>query len=194
MQIQTRLSTNSEGAVSPRLYFTQAAWRRLSAYVQASSPNEVSGFAHVTYTTSGCFVVREADDVFITEQTVTPGSADVTGNTYARALHSAIKAGRSEESMRLQWHSHGLGGAYHSATDMRNIESYGYMQWFISLVTNRDGGVVARLDHYQPHRLGAPMEVFLIDHSAEEEAEFVRSQISDLVTVVKPKRGAAAKH
>lgn len=143
----------------PRLVINEPAWNMIRAYTRINN-TEINGFCFVTVIDGGrTFFVASPDDVLITEQTVTVGSAEATGDGYAHAFHDAIVAGRADQ-LRIQWHSH-PGDVYFSTTDLDNIEDMGGagVEWFISLVVNRDDEMRARFDAFRPVRFGGEMQV-----------------------------------
>jgi len=187
MTLRSRLAHASDcNHTGSQLHFSREAWKKLQAYATTSAPNEINGFGLVTLE-NGVFRVSLPSDVFITEQTVTPSAANVTGRAFAKAQYRADQAGRSND-LRLQWHSHVYGQAYHSDTDMNNIEDYNYMDWFISLVTTVHGEVTARLDTFRPFRLGAQMQIWVHDEVDEGLMADIENDVDALVTVTKPPR------
>lgn len=143
----------------PTLLFAQDALDMINYYVNAPQDTEVSGFAYVRRIDgTNTYFVACADDVFITEQVVTPGSAHIDGHAVARAFERAVEQGRQDE-LRLQWHSH-PGDSYFSPTDMANVANFGNtFEWCIHVVTNRWGEMHARFDAYRPVRVGVEIEV-----------------------------------
>lgn len=178
------------GQVIPRLLLSQGALDMLDAYVNTPAKTEINGFAYVKQLTDrSTFFVGSASDVFITRQTVSVGGADVDGGDYALALDQAVQDGRVAE-LKLQWHSHPR-DAYFSATDLGNIENFGAAgaEWFISLVTNREGDIHARLDMFRPVRFGAEMEVRLYRTADQELVDRAKTEVEALVTTVSTGRG-----
>lgn len=185
MWASSRMSTSEEqGIIVPPLLIDRIAWARMQAYVKAVGPVEINGFGYVASFPNHYLLT----DVFITKQVVTDGTADTAYAAFGMAQYHAMQGGM-EDQLRLQWHSHVYGDAYHSATDMRSIEHFGQsgMEWFISLVTNHHGDVTARMDLFRPMRIGAPMEVTVVDPVNTDLETVVRGEIEDLVTV-KPKK------
>ena len=177
----------AENLVVPRLALSRAAYDMMLCYARAAGTTEVSGFAYIRLE-DGVFVVTTADDVFITRQRVTPHTADVHENTFAQAVYQAAKQGRSDD-LRLQWHVH-PDKVYHSATDMASIMAFKHagMQWFISVVLNREGRICARYDIFRPVHIGAEMEITLYDTPDPVSVARARADIDALVTVVPPPR------
>ena len=176
------------GVCAPTLFIGQAAWDMLQAYVNGVGESEINGFGYVTHNTAdGNFYWVTADDVFITKQKVTQGTADVTGADFSKALYQAMLTQR-EDHLHVQWHSHVWGEAYHSSKDTATIAAYGRagMTWFISVVTNKHGNVTARLDRFRPHRMGVPMQVTVLSEIEPGMLDRARADIEALVTIKEP--------
>ena len=190
------MSPREPKVIMPRLVLHEDAWNMIQAYVRTNPDTEINGFCYVRYVAGhNLFFVASSDDVFITEQTVSPHSADASGVGYAKAQYNAVMAGREDE-LRLQWHKHPH-DVYCSPTDMRNIENFGLTgEWIISLVVNIQGEMHARFDAFQPARFGGEMEVTihrvirpdLTDRAAREAAELVTIKQPPATVVTRPAR------
>lgn len=190
MQIDTVLSTpGADAGVAPRLLIGRSAWLKMRAYALEVRDSqgynvEINGFGYVERLSDGSYWCGDENDVFITKQIVTAGAADTADRAHAKAEYHAIKAGRAHQ-LRMQWHSHVWGRAYHSSTDKAAIENYGPhgVHWFISVVINNDGKVTARFDLFKDFRIGAPMEVILVDFFPDDLVSQIRDEIDERVTV-----------
>jgi proteasome lid subunit RPN8/RPN11 len=154
-----------DGANPPRgpvLYAHPEAWQTIVSLVQ-ECPIEVSGFALIKRESPRRLVLASAEDVFIIDQVATGGSVDSTRANVNLALDRADALDRGNE-MRLQFHGH-PGDAYFSATDMGNIENYGHCggTWMVSIVFDRTGGYVARLDMFSPMRSSTELQIRPLD-------------------------------
>lgn len=195
MQLQHPLTTprpSPDTVVAPQLLLEQSALDMIATYVNTAPGTEISGFAYVKKLPgSNVYYVATADDVFITEQLVTAGSAHVDGGAYALALDRAMDEERDDD-LRLQWHSH-PSDVYFSPTDRTNIEVFGQTaEWFISLVTNRQGELRARFDSFRPVRIGVEIEVVVYRIANPAMTERARADVTALVHQPKPilpKRG-----
>lgn len=149
-----------DSARQPILWVDPGAWAKLMMYV-TECPVEVNGFGYLqVIEPTRDLLLASPDDIFITHQVVTAGSAEAHRDTVALALDRAAQAGRSRE-MRFQWHSHVDMGAYHSLVDMDAIDGYGEAgsQWMVSMVLNRRGEHATRMDVYTPFRMGMEIPV-----------------------------------
>lgn len=173
----------TQGIPAPRLLIEQAAWEKLHLYITRSGQYEINGFGYISRVNDD-FVVSSADDIFITPQVVSFGSAIVDGKAFARAAYQATIADRLND-LRLQWHSHVNFEAYFSGTDTGTIESYGAagMEWFISLVANVRGDVSARVDVYRPLRLSLPLSVVVFPKHDKSLVNRIDEEIANLVSI-----------
>jgi hypothetical protein len=179
---------NTTNLIVPRLLLAQGALDMIATYVTSKPDSEINGFAYVCQQSADVFYVASATDVFITQQTVGTGSAHVSGTAYALAVDRAAQDDRIKE-LRLQWHSH-PGDAYFSSTDMANVENFGAAgaEWFISLVTNREGDIHARFDMYRPVRFGAEMVVGVYRSANQALRDRAAADIATMVTTIKAPR------
>lgn len=89
-------------------------------------------------------------------------------------LESLERAGKDINKLRLQVHSHGLAKAFFSGEDIRTIcEGYS-CDWMISMVGDRSGMLLARLDIFEPVPLSLALPIFVepsVDQFTPEEKE-----------------------
>ncbi len=184
----------TETARTPALLIARSAWDKIMGYT-TQCPIEVNGFGYLKVVDQYTLLLGSADDVFITPQVASIASADVDGTAVALAFDQAFRAGRGQQ-LRLQWHSHVDLAAYHSGTDMRTIDSYasGGATWMVSMVVNRRGERVARLDIYNPFRTGYLIPVREYVELDEELLAACRGElltnVRHEVPVGKPRGGA----
>lgn len=138
---------------TPTLWVSQRNWQKLMAYVQLC-PVEINGFGYIDPAPGGF----ELSEVFILEQQVTAGSAEIDAAVVARHMTGMIRRGENTGRMRFQWHSHVNMPAYFSGTDLGNIEAYS-SDWMISLVTNKQGEYSLQLDVFRPFRVWTPVDL-----------------------------------
>lgn len=171
--------------VVPQLIFTSSDYDTMVTYAQSITPKEVNGYGLVDQVARDQFVVCQSS-IFITDQVVTPVSANTTAVGNAYAGNRADEAGKT---LGMQWHSHGASSAYSSPTDLKTADSYGKVgtiDWMIWVVINDRGDVVARLEQYKPIRIGVPMTVIVVPDNHQQLLEQVRSDITRHVRVETP--------
>jgi hypothetical protein len=115
--------------------------------------NEVGGMGYVSFDPE----TREfyVDEVFLVPQEVSGGHVTITGEAVAYGMEKAFADGRLED-LRFSWHSHNNMQVFWSNTDEGGINSYlrGGAPWLLSIVTNNDAHMLARLDTVQSAPLG----------------------------------------
>ncbi len=164
----------------PQVWIKHDAWLRMQAYVNLCA-QEINGFGLVSQLDGGVFLI---DEVFITEQTVTRGSADADPADMHKVMFEMIQQGLDFERLRCQWHSHVTGETRFSGTDTTTIERF-QAPWWISLVLNQFGHVGCRLDFFEPAGFGLnlPLRV-LVPGLTTEELEGLMADMEEKVTVL----------
>jgi hypothetical protein len=68
---------------------------------------------------------------------------------------------------------------------MEDVENFGVagVEWFIRLVTNRDGDIRARFDRYRPERYGTEMDVVLYREPPQQLQQYVKAKVDKHVTI-----------
>lgn len=105
---------------------------------------EVGGVGYCTADEDGNVVV---DHVFLLPQEVDSGSVEFAPDATAIAIERSYLDERAED-LRFSWHSHGELDTFWSNTDDSAIEKYleGGAEWLVSLVVNRKGSRLGRID------------------------------------------------
>lgn len=160
----------------PTLYIKDDVYRRLMLYTDLCR-YEISALGCVTRV-GGTFVV---DELHLLDQQVTAGSTDLSTDGVSTFLYEYVKAGKDPERIKFWWHSHAHMGAFWSGTDEATIERFNNM-WMISMVSNKRGEYLARLDVFDPlrHTVELPM-VVQYDVRTMQEREEVDKEIAGKV-------------
>lgn len=189
--MQSALSTpfwpkGSPVVVTPTLLIEPKDYLKIIAYAQETNPAEINGYALVRKVRSNLFKV-DTDTVFITDQLIEVGHVNTTPQGVMQANRLYMDADDGVEL--LQWHSHGPINAYHSSEDLRTADNFGrgsVNPWRIWVVVNASGEFVARLEQYQPIRIGVPMEVVMVPDDYDNVARIVRDDVARHVTDAPP--------
>lgn len=124
----------------------QRLWNRLFHYAK-SVETEISGFGTVVLTGGGLRVT----DLFLLPQAARSNSVVIEAETIGKFLYAFMQQGGDPEELRLHWHSHGRFSVAWSQQDERTIkELTGMAGAFVSLVVNRWGDYLCRLDQHNP--------------------------------------------
>jgi hypothetical protein len=141
-----------------KIKLTKNATMKLRTYVKYAD-GEVSGLGTVDVA-GGDFMV---DDVCIFEQTASAVHTELSQAALAKFMHEKMKAGEDVSRYMLWWHSHGDMDVFYSSTDTGTLDGQeGSTPWLLSLITNKQGEYVGRLDVYEPVHI-------YIDVSVSEE-------------------------
>ena len=133
-----------ETGIDRNLILTTEAHETIKYYTQ-KCPWEIGMFGYVSETPGGFLV----DEVFLVKQEVTGGSVDFTDEGLTYAIERASQDNRLSD-LRFCCHSHVNMGAFWSGTDEGMIEGFnnGMTEYLVSMVTNKKGESLARVDYY----------------------------------------------
>ncbi len=128
----------------PSVCISSEAARKLQLY-QILCPFEISGLGEIEVLPSGFLV----EDLFLLKQRCHHAYTELLPEGTARFLISMIEQGKDPAKLKLWWHSHSEMDVFWSPMDdytARGFEN----DYMLSLVTNKAGEYLCRLDLYQP--------------------------------------------
>ena len=130
----------------PAIFITARTFHRLKLLVRLC-PAEIAGLGYVAPHPKG-FLIQ---DLFVLPQRVTDFDAELEPEALFGFLTQFVADGGDPSSLKLWWHSHVDGELYWSETDLGTIERFPGNQ-MISIVGNRKGELLCRLDLFAPRR------------------------------------------
>lgn len=131
------------------VYITDDAKEILDLIV-FSAKGEVSGLGTVKLINRHDLLIEE---VFLLKQKCTPVETVLDQKDVARLINEMVREGRDTSLLKLWWHSHVEMPVFWSlGTDEVTISKLG-RKWMLSLVCNKFGDMLARLDIYDPVRV-----------------------------------------
>ncbi len=145
--------------------------KKLLSYVKGTN-KEISGLGRVRNNGG----VLEVTDVWLMKQKVTTATTELDEDDMAKFFTEAVRNGVDTTDVRLWWHSHAnmsIDNDSWSGTDDKTIRELGRDSFVLSLLWNRSGNVIARVDIGKPCKvtlLGVP--VYL---EAEVEEELIKA-------------------
>lgn len=131
-----------------RLYLLPDVEERIRHYTDLAH-GEVSALGLVEEFEGGFLVT----DLFLPRQQCSAASTRLKDEAVATLLLELDRSGRDPSLLRFWFHSHGNLGVFWSDTDNQCIEDLANGDYLLSLVVNKRGDALARLDIYKPARV-----------------------------------------
>ena len=144
-----------------RLFLLPEVEQRIRHYTDLAG-GEVSGLGTVEEFDGGFLV----NNVYLPKQTCSPAGTTLDEDAIATLLMELEAAGEDSGRLRFWWHSHAHHDVFWSGTDEQCIEGLANGDYVLSLVTNKRGGTLARLDIFKPARVtvdGIPVSVHAVN-------------------------------
>jgi len=131
-----------------RLFLLPEVEERIRHFT-ALAAGEVSGLGLVDEIDGGFLVTR----VFLPRQVCTPGGTELDQDWVAALLVTLEEEGIDSGKLRCWFHSHSSFNVFWSPTDEECITGLANDNFYTSLVTNKAGDMLARLDIFKPVRV-----------------------------------------
>lgn len=166
----------------PRIFILLKAKSKLDAYIN-QCPTEISGLGKVVKIGDD-FVI---EDIFLLKQVCSPTHTQLDKNDLAEYMLSAASRGESLRNIRVWWHSHAYLDSFWSTEDDSTATSF-RGEWMISIVGNKKGKFLVRLDLFKPFRVTfdeLPLVVKLPD--SKNLSDDIEREIAQKVDVIIPK-------
>ena len=148
-----------------RLWLLPEVEERIRHYVSLAS-GEVSGLGLVDEVEGGFLLTQ----VFLPRQECTAGGTELDQDWVAALMVTLEEEGIDSGKMKCWYHSHGSLDVFWSNTDHECVAGLANDNYFLSLVVNKAGDMLARLDVFRPVRI-----------TIDDVPVAVRSQGSDLL-------------
>lgn len=123
------------------------AYTKLMSYVR-NCDMEISGLGWCDFDKEIIYV----NDIILLKQTVTGSTTDIDDDAQAKFLFEQTKNGRIKD-LCLWWHSHVDMACFWSSVDDATIERSKNSDFMVSIVANKNGDMLARLDIFKPARI-----------------------------------------
>jgi hypothetical protein len=135
------------------LAIPSSVYKRLRAYVLAVT-TEISFLGKVTKINPRSVLL---EDIFLLPQFVGGSHTTIEKESLGKFYDALMQKGENPSSWRAWIHSHADMNAFYSSTDEDTIESFDLEcpeeNWFLSLVVNRAGTLIPRIDVFSPYRI-----------------------------------------
>ena len=159
-----------------RLYLLPEVEERIRHYTELAA-GEVSGLGTVEEFDGGFLVT----DIFLPRQSCSAGGTELGQESVATLIMELDQAGVDSGMLRFWFHSHSALDVFWSGTDEQCIDNLANGDYVLSLVTNKKGHLLARLDIFKPVRLTVDHLPVSVRSAGESLREKCRDEISEKV-------------
>lgn len=167
----------------PRIYMSLKTKNRLDLLIELTTA-EVSGLGLARQIGNDILV----EEILLFKQTVTSAETAIDIDVLAEYITDLMESNSDLSLVKLWWHSHCKMATFWSDQDKKTIELLGAnTDWYLSIVGNQEGEYLCRLDLFKPFRVEIPVELKILQLTADsEEIKRIRQEISTLVTIAPP--------
>ena len=159
-----------------RLYLLPEVEERIRHYTRLAA-GEVSGLGTVEEFDGGFLVT----DLFLPKQSCSPGGTELDQESVATLIMELDQDGKDSGSLRFWFHSHGNLDVFWSHTDEACINNLANGDYVLSLVTNKRGHTLARLDMFRPVRMTVDQVPVSVRSRSDALLDVCRREIDEKV-------------
>jgi hypothetical protein len=166
-----------------KIFITSEAKAKLDFYVK-EVPTEISGLGTVKIISRDQILI---DNIYLLKQEVTKEGTKLNQQDIAMLIAKMIKNKQDPSMIRLWWHSHvNMSAFWSTSDDIPTINSFSKTtDWFLSLVINKQGDYLCRLDFFKPLRITLEIQLEIFPQSiTEEEKKLLQEEVSQKLTVL----------
>jgi len=160
-----------------KVEMTERIYARLQGYVDEAG-GEISGMGEI---------VRDGDtfrvtEVYLLEQECSGADTHLEAMSIAKLREELDKQGKAQDGFKLWWHSHANMGVFWSGTDNATAEMLvSDSDWMVSIVMNKEGEILARLDITTPFKLTVnKLPVYVVTEGVVD-SEDIKKEVADKV-------------
>ncbi len=165
-----------------KLYLTNYARKKLRYYVELCE-DEISGFGKLDVKIIDGDRYLVMTDLVIFKQVCTAAHSTIDDEALGKFLYEQTKAGEDLSKWKIWWHSHAKMDAFFSSIDTATIEKSTEFPYLVSLVSNHEGDIVARLDLFDPVRHTEDLSVEILPEEDNELKDLCEKEIQEKVTL-----------
>ncbi len=167
-----------------KVYLSVQAYQKMKIWVQMAQ-GEISWLGTVSETRSkdGHCEAFLIEDIRLLKQTCSGAHTALDDESVGQFLAEMAKKGEDTSKIKAWIHSHGTLRCFWSNTDEDCISGLANSSYLISLVTNKDGSILARIDIFKPFHVtvnDVTVEVFYAEN--DQLGEFCRTEFKEKVT------------
>jgi len=159
-----------------RLFLLPEVEERIRHFAKLAA-GEVSGLGLVEEVNGGFLVTQ----VFLPRQECTPGGTELDQEWVAALLVTLEEEGLDSGGLKFWWHSHAGMPTFWSQTDEECIAGLANDNFYTSLVTNKAGEMLARLDIFKPVHVTIDCVPVVVRHESRDLLERCRKEFEEKV-------------
>ena len=160
-----------------RLFLLPEVEEKIRHYT-ALAAGEVSGLGLVEEVEGGFLVTR----IFLPRQECSPGGTELDQDWVAALLVTLEEEGIDSGKLRCWFHSHSSFNVFWSPTNEECITGLANDNYYISLVVNKAGDMLARLDIFKPVRVTIDSVPVVVRGEDTRLLEQCRTEFAERVT------------
>ncbi len=177
------MSTKTTYTRQPIIYFTEEVNRQVTLYTQMAK-GEISWIGTIEKHGEFDFLVGE---IFLIKQETTSVKTQFDDEDMAMFLLDYNEAGKDLSNLKLWLHTHNNFAVSWSTRDEKTINNFHRSEFMVSVVTNKFGDFLARIDIFRPLRLTLEnVQVAVLPSFSEEEIEKAANEITEKVKYTEP--------
>ncbi len=148
----------------PTIYLSVKAYQKMRVWTEMAK-GEVSWLGTVSRIEEDFFI----EDIYLLKQVCTDANTSLDDASVGEFLTEMAKEGNDPSKIKAWLHSHGRLKAFWSQTDEETIERMRSAGYLISVVTNKDGEMLGRIDIFNPFHVHISDTQVNVFHEPDEE-------------------------
>ncbi len=165
----------------PTVYISVEAKQKLDLYIKCAT-GEISGFGTVLQTPHALFI----NDVFILKQECSYTETEISEEDASDMLLEMVLDEQDVNQVKLYWHSHVNMTTFWSGTDEKTIKVLSKGTWLLSIVGNKQGTYLTRLDISSPCSITLDnFNLVMAAYPSKELSDQIKDEIKNKVTTPK---------
>lgn len=127
------------------------------------------------------------DNIYLLKQSTTDDNTTLDNKAYAMFIMNYLQEGKDVVNLKLWIHSHGIYPVGWSKKDVETIETHSRADYFVSIVVNKAGDILARVDIFKPFRITLNnVKVVIVPLIPAEVINEAKASIEELVSYQAP--------
>ena len=167
-----------------KVYLSVQAYQKMKIWVQMAQ-GEISWLGTVSETRGkdGHLEAFLIEDIHLLKQDCSGAHTALDDESVGQFLAEMVKRGEDTSKIKAWLHSHGSLRCFWSTTDEDCISGLANSSYLISLVTNKDGNILARVDIFKPFHVSVnEVSVEILYPENDQFQEFCKKEFKAKVT------------